>query len=124
MCFFKKHRKGKKKNKHIGKIGWCDGSVLGLSKGHYVYIRNVKNGKCEVNTFTSLERNNGNFKIDKINQVRKGNIFAVSKRDLNLPKFSGLDSRVIKNISIHDIKDKGRYRIKARYRDYIKQFVK
>ena len=48
--------KKKKVNRHVGKIGWCYASVLGLPMGHYVYIRKVKNGKCDVNTFTSLEK--------------------------------------------------------------------
>ena len=124
MWFCKKRRKGKKQSRHVGKIGWCDGRTLGLPVGHFVFIRKVKNGKCEVNTFTSLERNNGSFKLDKIDHVKKGNIYPLSKRDVNLPKFSGVDSRVIKNISIHDIKYKGRYRVKKRHHDYIKMHVK
>lgn len=120
----KKHIKGKKQSKHVGKIGWCDASTLGLSRGHYVYIRSVKNGKAEVNTFTSLERNNHSFKTKKLSGVRNGNIYPISKRDCNLPLFSGLDNRVIKNISICDIKNKNVYHIKRRHHKYIYTYVK
>jgi len=113
-----------KKSKHVGKIGWCDSNVLGLSSGHYVYIRSVKNGKCDVNTFTSLEKNNGHFKNDKINYVRDGKIYAIPKTDLTLPKFSGVDCRVIKNINVSDIKYKGCQRLKNRHKHYILKYMK
>ena len=36
-------KKQPKRNPNIGKIGWCDSNVLGLSRGHFVYIRDQKN---------------------------------------------------------------------------------
>ena len=51
----------KRINPLIGKIGWCDASSLGLSKGHYVFIRRVYGNKCSVNTFTSIKNPNGYY---------------------------------------------------------------
>ena len=113
-----------KKSKHIGKIGWCDKDVLGLPKGHYVFIRRVKNDKCDVNTFTSLERNNGRFKLDKINYIRNGSIYPIPKNDVTLSKFSGVDKRIIKDIPISKIQDKGCYTLKRRHHHYIQKYVK
>lgn len=122
MLFLKKRKK--KINKHIGKIGWCNARTLGLPKGHFVYIRKVKNGKADVNTFTSLERNNGTIKVDKINHVKNGDIYAVSKQDCNLPLFSGVDKRVIKNVPLKDIKNKNIYHIKGRHKKIINYYIK
>ena len=55
----------KKINPLIGKIGWCDASTLGLSKGHYAFIRRVYGNKCSVNTFTSLKTKQGKYKYYK-----------------------------------------------------------
>ena len=113
-----------KKSKHIGKIGWCDSDVLGLSRGHYVYIRKVRNGKCEVNTFTSIEDDDEFLDFRKVKKIKTGEIYPIPKSDLTLRKFSGIDHRVIKNISIHDIKNKGRFRIKNRHKHYIYKYMK
>lgn len=74
MLNTKNRKKSKKQNRHVEKIGCCDASTLGLSRGHYVFIPNVKNGRCDVNTLTSFERNNSSYKLDKIDQMRTGNI--------------------------------------------------
>ena len=50
------------KKTNVGKIGYCENKTLGikgadgklLNGGHYVYIREVKGGKCNVNFITSL----------------------------------------------------------------------
>ena len=115
---------GNKKNKHIGKIGWCDSHVLGLQRGHFVYIRNVKNVKCDVNTFSSIEDRNGSIEIAKVNFIKDGQLYPIPKKDCNLPRFSGVDNRVIRNISIHDIKYKRNYSIKNRHKHYINKYVK
>lgn len=117
-------RRKTKTSKHIGKIGWCDSNVLGLSRGHYVYIRKVKNGKCDVNTFSSIEDRNGRIKIPKVNYIKEGKLYPIPKKDTTLPRFSGIDKRVIRNISIHDIKHKGSKTIKGRHKHYINKYMK
>lgn len=79
---------------------------------------------CDVNTFTSLEKSNGNYKFDKLDYVRKGQIYAVSKNDCSLPLFSGVDKRVIHNIPLSKIKDVGKNSIKRRHHHYIQKYVK
>lgn len=111
-------------SRHIGKIGWCSKETLGLLKGHYVFIRRVKNGKCDVNTFTSLETNNGLYKLDKIDYVKNGNIYPIPKKDITLSKYSGVDSRVIKNIPLVQIQNIGLNKLKRRHHHYIQKYVK
>ena len=117
-------RKKLKRNKHVGKIGWCDSNVLGLSRGHYVYIRKVKKGKCDVNTFSSIEDRSGRIEISKVNYIKEGKLYPIPKKDISLPRFSGIDKRVIKDISIHDIKYKGSKTIKGRHKHYIDKYMK
>lgn len=117
-------RKKNKQSKHIGKIGWCNGNTLGLARGHYVYIRKVKNGKCDVNTFSSIEDKNGRIEIPKVNYIKDGQLYPIPKKDVTLPRFSGIDKRVIRNISIHDIKYKGSKTIKNRHKHYIDKYMK
>ncbi len=88
-------------SRYIGKIGWCNG-----------------------HTFTSIERENGTFNYNKINQIKNGNIYPIPKKDLTLPRFSGIDKRVIKDISIDDIKYKGQNTIKGRHKHYINKYMK
>lgn len=117
-------KKQPKRNPNIGKIGWCDSSVLGLSRGHYVYIRNQKNNKCDVNTFTSLEDRNGRYKIHKIDKVRDGIVYAIPKQELTLPKFSGIYKGEIKNINVNDIKYIGTYKLNSKHKNFIKKHMK
>lgn len=114
----------RKQNKYVGKIGWCDSNVLGLRSGHYVYIRKVKDGKCEVNTFSSIEDRNGRIEFPKVRYIQNGNLYPIPKNDTTLPRFSGIDKRVIKNISIQDIKHKGNNKIKGRHKHYIHKYMK
>ena len=51
------------KRRYVGKIGYCNNATLvlkdmygkSLKGGHYVYIREVYNDRCNVNVITSLE---------------------------------------------------------------------
>ena len=51
------------KRRYVGKIGYCSNAALGIKDihgkpqkgGHYVYIREVYNDRCNVNVITSLE---------------------------------------------------------------------
>ena len=114
----------RKRNRHIGKIGWCDKDTLGLSKGHYVFIRRVNKNLCDVNTLTSLETHSGRLKLDKINQIKKGNVYPIPFKDINLTLFSGVDSRVIKNVPLSNIKELDNYKLKRRHHHYIQKYVK
>ena len=117
MCF--------KKRKNVGKVGWCDAKTLGLSRGHFVYIRSIKHDKCDINTFSSIEDKSGKIELPKVDYIKKGLLYAVPTADLTLPRFSGVDKRVIKNIPLGKIKHiGGRYSIKKRHKWYIKKYLK
>lgn len=108
-----------------GKVGWCDKDTLGLSLGHYVFIRKIKkNGLCDVNTLTSIEDNDGYFNISKIKKIKNGVIYPIPKSDDTLRKFGGVDKRVIKNVPINKIQNLGFNSIKKRHHYYIKKYLK
>lgn len=112
-----------------GKIGYCDNSKLkGLEHikgGHYVYIRDVnKDGTCSVNIVTSLEDNKGKYSFDKLKQVRKGNTYSIPKYDSNFSKWSGINAKPINNVSILDIQDIGKKKIRTRHKFFIGKFLK
>ena len=111
------------KKKYVGKIGWCNGKSLGLKSGHYVFVRNVNNDKCDLNTFTSLKDEKGKYEYAKIYGVEHGNIYAIPKKDLDLDRFSGIDKRTIKNVPIKNIKILKK-RIKKRHLFFINKFMK
>ena len=114
-----------KKHKYEGKIGWCDKKILGLSRSHYVFIRKVKeNGKCDVNTLTSLETKNGHFEAGKFPMLRDGTIYPIPKKDDSLKRFGGVDKRVIKNIPLSKIDGIGRNYIAKKHHYYIKKYLK
>ena len=108
----------------IGKVGWCDAATLGLSKGHYVFIRRVYKDKCSVNTFTSLSNQSGGYKLAKIKKIENGEVYPVPKKDLSLSRFSGVHSSVIKNVPIAKIQGIGRNTLKRRHHHYIQKYVK
>lgn len=107
-----------------GKIGYCDGTGLGLNRGHYVYIRNCINGNCEINTFTSLKDNDGHYEIGKIRRIENGFIYPVPKNDVDLRLFSGVDKRIIKNVPVNKIRIIKKKRIKSRHKFYINKYMK
>ncbi len=114
----------KKRNKNVGKVGWCDGETLGLEVGHYVFIRRVKGKKCDVNTFSSIEDKNGKIKIKKVRKIQNGELYAIPKKDDTLPRFGGIDSRVIKNVPLSKVKDIGKHRLKRRHHHYVQKYMK
>ena len=77
------------KKTNVGKIGYCDNKTLGikgadgkiLNGGHYVYIREVNGGKCNVNVITSLEDKYGNFNNFKLGKVKRGYLYPIPKND-------------------------------------------
>lgn len=114
----------KKRNKNVGKVGWCDGETLGLAVGHYVFIRRVNGKTCDVNTFSSIEDKNGKIKIKKVRKIQNGELYAIPKKDDTLPRFSGIDKRVIKGIPLSKVKDIGKHRLKRRHHHYVQKYMK
>lgn len=114
----------KKKNKLVGKIGWCDKDVLGLEDGHYVFIRKTYGNKCSVNTFTSLKKRNGKYKLNKIQDIENGKIYPIPKKDLSLPRFSGIHKNTIKNVPVSKIRNIGTHQLKRRHHHYIRKYMK
>ena len=111
------------------KVGYVDNKYLGINKpkGHYVYIRKVnKDGTCDVNIFTSLEQINESGKLqfteNKINHIKKGNTYAIPKKDSNMPKWSGV-TREIKTIPLNCIQNIGKYYIKKRHFFFIGKYM-
>ena len=110
------------------KIGYCQNKYLKGVKdnpedGHYVLIRKVnKDGTCDVNTFTSLEKN-GKFRENKIKHIKHGLVYPIPKNDANFTKWTGCTNHAIKNVKITDIKDIGKKKIKQRHLFYIGKYL-
>jgi len=117
-----------KKNKYLGKIGYCTNQTLGIgnrsnSDGHYVYIRKYANGKCYVNTITSLIRPDGKFDFKRINKVRKGYLYPIPQNHANFKRWSAITlSRNIKPIDVSKIKNIGKKKIKDRHKFFVGKF--
>lgn len=116
--------KKKRTNKNVGKVGWCDAKTLGLDKGHYVFIRRVQGNKCDVNTFSSIENANGTIEYGKVRKIKTGDLYPIPIKDDTLPRFSGIDNRVIKRIPLTKIKEIGKHRLKRRHHHYIQKYMK
>ena len=114
-------RKKKKVHPLVGKIGWCDGNTLGLSKPHFVFIRRVYGDKCSVNTFTSIEYDDNRYNYNKVKQIANGTVYPVPKNDLTLHRFSGVHKNVITNVPIVKIRNIGRNSLKRRHHHYIQK---
>lgn len=121
------------KKTNVGKIGYCDNKTLGikgadgkiLNGGHYVYIREVNGGKCNVNVITSLEDKYGNFNNFKLGKVKRGYLYPIPKNDIDLPRWSAvnLDGN-INDIKVSDIKNIGSKKIKTRHKFFVGKFTK
>ena len=115
--------------KYKGRIGFItDNKLFGSGSnvdGHYVYIReyNSNTGKCVVNTITSLEDINGNYKSKRIKELRKGNIYSIPKKDSNLTLWSGISCNPIRNVNLNDISFTVKKKIKKRHRFFINKFL-
>lgn len=108
------------------KIGYCDNKYLNIDKpkGHYVYIRKINNnGTCDVNTFTSLEKN-GKLRNNKVEHIKRGNIYPIPKNDCNFSLWTGCTNNSIKNVKIDKIQDIGKKKIKRRHLFYIGKYMK
>ena len=119
--------------KLTGKIGYCDNHNLRLKDkqgryipgGHYVYIReDNKNGTCNVNVVTSLEELSGRYSLNKLKQVRNGNIYVIPKNDANFSRWSGISHNAINNIATTTIQDIGKKKIRHRHKFFVNKFMK
>lgn len=117
----------------VGFVGYCPNKILGIlqddkekkDKGHYVYINKVnKNGTCNVNIITSLEKSNYDFYNNRLNYVRDKQTYAIPFQDANFTKWSGIKKRTIKNISTSNIVDIGKRSISSEHIAIINRFIK
>lgn len=115
-----------------GKIGFCDNKTLGICDGrgnplvggHYVYIREVRGNKCNVNVITSLESNN-KFNFDKLNKVKRGYLYPIPKGDANFSRWSAINlDGNIKGISVSKIHNIGDRKMKTRHKFFVGKFTK
>ena len=117
-----------KKNKYLGKIGYCTNKTLGIGNcsdddGHYVYIRKYANGKCYVNTITSLTRADGKFDFDRLNKVRNGYLYPIPQNHANFKRWSAINlSRNIMPVDASKVVDIGKKRIKDRHKFFVGKF--
>lgn len=117
----------------VGKIGFCDNKTLGLvgmdgkslKGGHYVYIREMRGNKCNVNVITSLEDKHGNFDNFKLGKVKRGYLYPVPQTDTDLIRWSAvnLDGN-INGLKIKDIKNIGSRKIKQRHKFFVGKYTK
>lgn len=118
----------RRKKNFVGKVGYCENKNLpgigGVKGGHYVFIRSINGNKCDVNIVTSLEDKNGQINLNKIKQVKKGNIYSIPVYDSDFSRWSGIGRNSIKNVKLSDIQDIGKKRIKKRHRFFIGKFIK
>lgn len=139
----------KDKRRYVGKIGYCNNATLGLKDtygkplkgGHYVYIREVYNDRCNVNVITSLEtvrRDRRGFVVKdrygepqtefvplKIEKVKRGYLYPIPKKDADFPLWSAvnLDGN-IKGVKIADIKNIGSKSMKRRHKFFVGKFTR
>lgn len=116
----------------VGKIGYCTNKVLGIlqdneqrkNDGHYVYISKVnKNGTCNVNIITSLEKKQYDFYNNRLKYVRDKKTYAIPHKDANFSKWSGIEKQTF-NISTSNITDVGRHEISSEHIAILKRFLK
>ena len=123
----------KDKRRYVGKIGYCDNAALGIKDihgkpqkgGHYVYIREVYDDRCNVNVITSLEDKRGFFYFSKLRKVKYGMLYPVPQDDANFTRWSAvnLDGN-IKGVKIADIKNIGSKSMKRRHKFFVGKFTK
>lgn len=137
------------KKQYVGKIGYCDNAALGikdvrgkpLKGGHYVYIREVRGDRCNVNVITSLEtvqRNRRGFVIKdrygepltdfvplKLEKVKRGYLYPIPKKDADFPLWSAINlDGNINGVKIADIKNIGSKSMKRRHKFFVGKFTK
>lgn len=119
-------RNKKNKSGPVGQIGYCDNSKLGIDKpgGHYVYIRSVEGGKCDVNVVTSLERGKEQFISAKIKHIRKGYTYPIPYYDADFREWSGIKNNAIKGVSLSEVRNIGVKGISDKHKAFINKHLK
>ena len=123
------------KKNYKGKIGYCDNKVLNLRDkngkvvpgGHYVYIREINDNKCNINIITSLidKKDKSKIDINKIKKIEKGYFYPIPKKDANFSEWSAINlSGNINNINISKIQNIGQKSIKRRHKWFVGKFTK
>lgn len=119
--------------KVVGKVGYCDNKTLNmrdkngnfLQGGHYVYIRAVKGGKCDVNVITSLEDKSGKFEDLKIKKVKAGYLYPIPKEDGSFARWSAINlTGNKKDIPLEKIQGIGQKTFKTRHKFFVGKFTK
>jgi hypothetical protein len=115
--------KNKKTKPKTGLVGYVENKNLGIpiSGGHYVYIRSVKDGKCEVNVITSLENKQFDFDKNKISKIKYGYVYALPRGETNFTLWSGVKNE-IKTIDPAKIKSVGNRYICPRHQKIIEKY--
>lgn len=139
----------RQKKSVVGKIGFCDNSVLGfvgkdgkpLKGGHYVYIREMRGNRCDVNVITSLEKpernsfgyivknrfGEPNMQVDlsKIEKVKRGYLYPVPKNDADFSRWSAINlDGNINGVKISEIQSIGQRKMKRRHSWFVGKFAK
>ena len=123
----------KKKKQYVGKIGYCDNATLGIKDkygkfvkgGHYVYIREMRGDKCNVNIITSLEDRHGNFDGFKLGKAKRGFLYPVPQSDTDLIRWSAINlDGNINGIKVSDIQNIGSKSIRRRHKFFVGKYTK
>ena len=119
--------------RYVGKIGFCDNSVLNITDkdgkpikgGHYVYIREVNGNTCNVNVITSLENKNEFFQMEKLKKVKRGMLYPIPKDDANFAQWSAVNLDGNKNnIPLSKVNNIGYRSMKVRHRFFVGKYTK
>ena len=123
----------KREKSLVGKIGYCSNAALGMRDkygkpmrgGHYVYIREVNDDRCNVNVITSLEDRSGLYDFSKLRKVKFGMLYPVPQGDANFTRWSAINlDGNINGIKVADIKNIGLKSMKRRHRFFVGKFTK
>ena len=113
----------RERRQYKGKIGYCDNKYLPLAQsvsgGHYVYIRDVRNGLADVHVITSLEDVRSSkpvFNNQKIGKIKRGQVYPIPKRDANFTRWSGIDRTLLRGVVVRHITGVGEKWIRKKHR--------
>lgn len=110
----------------VWEIRLCTNQVLGLPSpgSHYVFIRSFNNGFCDVNTFSSIEDQQGLIEVPKVFMMKSGRLYPIPVPDCTLPRFSAVDKRVVRGVPLSKISSVGKWKIDPKHIPYIVTYMK
>lgn len=114
------------KKKYKGKIGFVLDKDLGIKnsdRGHYVYVREDNGNKLKVNIITSLEDKKHNLNESRIKKVKKGLLYPIPIKDINLPRWSAFNLSSI-TIFKNKLKDLGEKQVKRKHKFFVGKYSK